>query len=243
MSMKSEDISFLSHFAVLLLAGSGERLKEKELKQYRSFGQKPLFLYAATILDASPEVDAILFVVKKGYEEETKAFIKKANLSKPFFVLVGGSSRAESSKIATTYLQEKGAKPSSLVLFQDADRPNLSETLVRENYQNAEKKGASITAQSITDSVIVCKESGLVDGYLPREEVFLVQTPEAFRLSLLLDAYQKVEESKKTLTYTDEGSLVLFYENVAPLVVNGSKENYKITDPFEATTFSRSKEK
>lgn len=228
-----EEVFSFSRVAILLMAGSGERFHSVTPKQFLKMGGHPLFAYAARVLAESPEVDFILYVVPKGTERATEEALVKEGLKKPHAVIDGGASRSESAQEAVRYLAAQGLKPSATILLQDADRPFLSERYLQENFEAAANNGASVTAVPSSDSVAISKEPLLIDGYLPREEVYLLQTPQAFRFALLQEAFAK----SKAHGYTDEGSLVLGVTGIAPHIVIGDKNNIKITEPADMFFF------
>ena len=128
-----------------------------------------------------------------------------------------------------------GADEKALVLLQDGDRPRLKESYIEDNFKNAEAFGASVTAIPVSDSVAISKWDGILDGYIPREEVYLLQTPQAFQLSLLHEAMEIAAKSQRI--YTDEGSLVLQCKGVNPHIVKGDKNNIKITTKEDQASF------
>lgn len=223
------EISLVSfhRIAVLLLGGLGTRFHSNKPKQFLPMGGQPLCLYGAKALASSPMVDFIVYVVPDGYVKNFEWILEKISLQKPSAIIVGGATRQASGHIAVRYLLAHGARPEAIVLLQDGDRPRLEERYLQENFAAAETYGASVTAIPATDSVAICKEKGVLDGYIPREEVYLLQTPQAFRIGLLNEAMTIAEKMGKT--YTDDGSLVLACRGVNPHVVLGEKRNIKIT--------------
>lgn len=222
--------------AVLLLGGQGERFSTKAPKQFIDMGGKPLFLYAAKALEASPSIDLIVYVCPSGYLDLAKNLLVEKKLSsKESFFIEGGKSRQESCLLALKFLKGKGFDGDSVVLVADGDRPNLLERYLEENTVNAKEHQASVTATPSSDSVAISKLPSLVDGYIPRDEVYLIATPQAFNFSLLFEAELEAEKDGKK--YTDEGSLVLSIKKVAPRIVEGERNNIKITVPGDLALF------
>jgi 2-C-methyl-D-erythritol 4-phosphate cytidylyltransferase len=234
--MKKELFSY-PQIAILLMAGMGERFGAPYPKQFVEMAGKPLFVYSAQALNDAPEIPFILYVIPKGYEKQAEDEIKKAGLAKKHALIEGGLTRGDSSHLGVKYLASHGANPEAIILIQDAARPNLTPRLIQENLEAARKSGASVTALESSDSVAIVKEPGLVDGYIPRDEVFLLQTPQAFRLSVLLDAFGNAKDDIRL--YTDEGSLVLAKAGIQPAIVRGDKDNFKITEPDDKVRFEK----
>ena len=142
-----------SHLALVLGGGSGERFGSKVPKQYKVLAGKPLIAHCLQTLNASPEVDEIFVVAKAGTAEEMKRILIDYGITKARAVMDGGSTRKQSVRIALKYLADSKTPAESLLLIQDGDRPNLTEELIKENFELAEKKGAVVTAIPVSDSV------------------------------------------------------------------------------------------
>jgi 2-C-methyl-D-erythritol 4-phosphate cytidylyltransferase len=224
-----------SRIAILLLGGLGTRFGSSKPKQFLPMGGQPLCLYGAKALEGSPEVDYIVYVVPKGYERNFSLILEKAGHAKASSIIVGGPTRQESGHLAVSYLLERQASPDALVLLQDGDRPRLKERYIRENFAAALEQGASVTAIPSSDSVAISKVPSVIDGYIPRQEVYLLQTPQAFRLGLLAKAMEAAAKAKRD--FSDDGSLVLALANVAPRIVLGDKANLKITTQEDQALF------
>jgi 2-C-methyl-D-erythritol 4-phosphate cytidylyltransferase len=234
-TMNETSLTSSEHIAVLLLGGLGTRFGSAKPKQFLPMGGQPLCLYGAKVLEASPSVDFIVYVVPEGYVKNFELILANAGHAKPSVIITGGATRQASGHLAVSYLLSHGAKKDATVLIQDGDRPRLEERYLKENFANAEKFGASVTAIPATDSVAICKEKGILDGYIPREEVYLLQTPQAFRISLLAEAMEQAESQNRS--YTDDGSLVLALKGVNPHLVLGDKRNIKITTKKDQENF------
>ena len=94
--------------------------------------------------------------------------------------------------------------------------------------QAAEKYGAGILGIPADDTLKQTNDSGFIEKTIERKRMWLVQTPQVFRCSLLRDAHASAV--KKGLTGTDDAFLV---ENLGRPVkmVRGNKYNIKITTP------------
>lgn len=215
------------NIAVLLMAGNGSRFSSKEPKQYFLIKGKPLFSFAAKALDDSQLIDFIIYVVPKGCIEKTSRLINSNSLSKEHIVIEGADSREESSFAALKYLSDSNINEKSLVLIQDADRPFLSERLIEENIQKAREEGAALTTLPSTDSLALISESK-IEKYLPRKDIYLLQTPQTFAFSLIFDAFCNAKLPLNE--YTDDGSLLLEKGDVKPVMVLGNKGNIKVTE-------------
>jgi 2-C-methyl-D-erythritol 4-phosphate cytidylyltransferase len=92
----------------------------------------------------------------------------------------------------------------------------------------AQKFGAAVPALPLTDSLKRLSPDGVIEQGIPRENLWTVQTPQGFRLSILMEAYRRAEKDR--FLGTDEAALV---ERIGVPVhcVEGARENIKITTP------------
>lgn len=215
------------NIAVILMAGKGERFSSSLPKQYVLIGSKELFLYTIEPFLTCPLIDFLLFVVPSSFEKKTEEILIKNKISKECAVIPGSFSREESSYEAIKFLKDKETNPSSIILFQDGDRPFLEEKTILDNVYSAKQFSAVVTAFPATDSLALSEDGYTLSSYLPREKIYCLQTPQTFAFSLLDKAFS---QAKKPLRdYTDEGSLVLDALGKKPRVIFGKKKNVKIT--------------
>lgn len=211
-------------YAIDLIGGKGLRFASLTPKQFVLVNGKPLFAYALSTLDKSPLIDEIVVVGNIDFLERTKKSVSALGLIKPYHVVPGGEKRMDSVFSALSFLKESNIDPSSIVLIQDGDRPNLSERLIEENVKAAFKTGAAVTAIPSTDSLLV-NENGLASSYLVRESIYRAQTPQTFGFEIIYSAFLKVKEENKS--FTDDASIVLNNGGKVSIVM-GDCTNIKI---------------
>ena len=120
------------------------------------------------------------------------------------------------------------SKDSEIVLVHDGVRPFLSQKMVADSIDAAREYGAAITAIPVHDTIKRVDTSGLVSQTIDREGLWRVQTPQAFRYSLLLDAFNKAKS--ENFYGTDEGALIEHLGEPVK-IVEGLEQNIKITRP------------
>jgi len=111
------------------------------------------------------------------------------------------------------------------VLIHDGVRPFVSSILIENTWKAARKTGAAIAALPATDTVKRVRDAR-VGETLPRDEIWLVQTPQVFRKDILLTAY--LEARRQGCSGTDDA---FFVERLGlPVaVVPGERSNIKVT--------------
>jgi 2-C-methyl-D-erythritol 4-phosphate cytidylyltransferase/2-C-methyl-D-erythritol 2,4-cyclodiphosphate synthase len=120
------------------------------------------------------------------------------------------------------------AAPSEVVVIHDAARPFVSADLITRTIAAAAESGAAIAALQARDTVKRANDVRMVSETLPRERIFLAQTPQAFRRDVLEAALEAAARS--TDDATDEAALA---ERAGYLVrlVDGEISNIKVTTP------------
>jgi 2-C-methyl-D-erythritol 4-phosphate cytidylyltransferase/2-C-methyl-D-erythritol 2,4-cyclodiphosphate synthase len=140
-------------------------------------------------------------------------------------VVEGGERRQDS--VANAF---RAVAPSSqIIVIHDAARPLVSSALIERTVDGAAKHGAAIAALQARDTVKRADASRIVRGTIPREEIFLAQTPQAFRVGVLRDALALASTAADA---TDEAMLAE-QAGHSVYLVEGDPGNVKITTPAD----------
>jgi 2-C-methyl-D-erythritol 4-phosphate cytidylyltransferase/2-C-methyl-D-erythritol 2,4-cyclodiphosphate synthase len=138
--------------------------------------------------------------------------------------VVGGARRQDS--VASAF---DAVSPSSdIVLVHDAARPFVSAEVISRAIAAAAAHGAAVVALPVSDTVKqVTMEGGsfVIAGTIPRESIYLAQTPQAFRREVLAAA---VAVGRGGAEATDEAALAEL-AGYAVHIVEGDADNVKIT--------------
>jgi 2-C-methyl-D-erythritol 4-phosphate cytidylyltransferase/2-C-methyl-D-erythritol 2,4-cyclodiphosphate synthase len=148
--------------------------------------------------------------------------------AKPIVVVEGGNRRQDSVRHAF----ERVASAAEIVVIHDAARPLVSHDLIRRTVEAAATTGAAIAALRASDTVKRADAAGRVVGTLPREEIFLAQTPQAFRVDVLRAALALPDDA------TDEAALAERAGHHVQ-IVDGDPRNLKITTAADLETAER----
>lgn len=217
--------------AILLLAGKSERTKSKTPKQYvLSKKNVPLFVETFLRLKEAEFINEIVFVTPNGDIEKVQEYLKNACINpSDYFFVEGGASREESVFNALTKIKENPANRDSFVLIHDADRPYIKAALLKRILEEATKKGTAIPVLKSQDSLVEMTSDSIT--YLPRENIYRIQTPQAFLFPPLYDAFNAKKE--ELALYSDDASVYLSKHQKGLFFVSGEEENIKITTKEE----------
>jgi 2-C-methyl-D-erythritol 4-phosphate cytidylyltransferase len=140
---------------------------------------------------------------------------------------LGGASRQASVRAALEDLLAAGAKRDDGVLVHDAARPGLTPELIETLVETVgDDPNGGLLVMPVGDTVKQGEVGGSVEATLPRDRLWLAQTPQYFRLGLLKDALDQAHRAG--VSVTDEASAMeaLGYR---PRLVTGSQRNLKLT--------------
>lgn len=168
-------------WAVVVAAGSGERLAQVVPKAFVGLGGRPLLAESIERLDASEWVDGVVLVVPAGWEEPAILLAEELGAAKVTQAVAGGATRADSVRCGLAEVPEDAA----VVLVHDAARPLLSEDVV-DRVLTALGDGwdGVVPALAVADTVKRVEGSAVVET-VPREDLVVAQTPQAFSASAL----------------------------------------------------------
>ena len=213
----------MSVCAIVPAGGSGTRMGGTVPKQFRSLNGKPILYHTLKTLQNCGTISEIILVVpEKEYETAHTDWLGKLEIVKK--VVIGGEKRQDS--VYNGFCE--ASQDSEIVLVHDGVRPFLSQKMIADSIDAAREYGAAITAIPVHDTIKRVDTSGLVSQTIDREGLWRVQTPQAFRYSLLLNAFNKAKS--ENFYATDEGALIEHLGEPVK-IVEGLEQNIKITRP------------
>jgi 2-C-methyl-D-erythritol 4-phosphate cytidylyltransferase len=191
-------------------------------KAFLSLGGQPLLLRSALAFEAAPSVGGLVCVVPVGDLDAARDLL--APVTRLVAVVAGGARRQDSVLEGLKALPEGF---DGVVLVHDAARPLVDVDLIETVTRAAEEEGAALPLLPLVDTIKRVR-GGRVEETLDRSELGAAQTPQGFRLDLLVSAYEAAFRDR--VTVTDEAMAV---ERVGSAVkaVAGSPRNRKITTP------------
>ncbi|HET7817355.1 MAG TPA: bifunctional 2-C-methyl-D-erythritol 4-phosphate cytidylyltransferase/2-C-methyl-D-erythritol 2,4-cyclodiphosphate synthase [Sphingomicrobium sp.] len=163
--------------ALIVAAGKGERLGGGLPKQYRPLGGKPVLRWAAEAMQ-HPAVGGVRVVVGEGQQELAAAALAGLDVGE---LVIGGEQRADSVRAGLAEIQ------SEAVLVHDAARPFCPAELIDRLLAPLEFYEGAAPVLAVGDTL--ARADGELRDAVEREGVVRVQTPQAFRLEALRNAY------------------------------------------------------
>lgn len=208
--------------AVVLAAGSGERLGGSTPKAFVELGGHPLLAHAARAALGCPGVAWVLAAAPAGFEDMAHAMLEPIG---SHAVVTGGDTRQASVRAALDAIPDDAR----FIVCHDAARPFASPELfaqvLRALEHPPEAEGA-VPVLAVPDTVKRIR-GGMVVSTEDRSELALVQTPQAFRAPALRDAHARAAEAGLD-GFTDDAA-VLEWAGFRVKAVGGEAGNFKIT--------------
>jgi 2-C-methyl-D-erythritol 4-phosphate cytidylyltransferase len=213
----------MPRFAVILpAAGRSSRFKDKEKKPFATLDGRAVWLRTAELFITRDDVVKTYLVIDPADEELVRRRYA-ANMAFMNVQLVhGGRERFDSVANA---LAQLGPEP-DFVAIHDAVRPCVTEELITAVFGKAAELGAALLAVPVVETVKRVDDKGKVLGTLPRQGLWLAQTPQVFRRDWLQAAYAARGQLKQAVT--DDAQLVEAAGHPV-VVVEGAPGNIKIT--------------
>jgi 2-C-methyl-D-erythritol 4-phosphate cytidylyltransferase/2-C-methyl-D-erythritol 2,4-cyclodiphosphate synthase len=216
----------LTAVAVIAAGGTGTRMNAGVPKQFLEIAGKPILLHAIENLASLEEVTQIVIALPAGHLPAAEAILRRQPLRVKVRCVPGGPNRQESVRRGVAHTDPDA----DVIMVHDAVRPIGDRELMRRVLQAAWKKGAAVPGLPATETIQRVSRSGRVLATPPREELYAIQTPQAFHAGLLKAALKRAHEAG--FLGTDESSVVRWAGHPV-VVVPGSPDNIKITRPLD----------
>jgi 2-C-methyl-D-erythritol 4-phosphate cytidylyltransferase/2-C-methyl-D-erythritol 2,4-cyclodiphosphate synthase len=216
----------ISVAAVLAAGGTGTRMKNAVPKQFLELAGKPILLRTIESIASLEEVRQIIVALPEAHIPAAEALVRQQPLRIPVQCVPGGANRQESVHCGVSQVQPD----TDLIMVHDAVRPLCDSEMMRRVLAAAWTEGAAIPGLPATETIQRVSRKGRVLATPPRQELFAIQTPQAFHSGILVSALDRARA--EGFVGTDESSVVRWAGH-AVWVVEGSPDNIKITRPMD----------
>ncbi|HSE05286.1 MAG TPA: 2-C-methyl-D-erythritol 4-phosphate cytidylyltransferase [Methylomirabilota bacterium] len=214
-------------YAIVPAGGLGARMGSRRPKQYLRLGRVPILVATLRALARAREVAGIVVAVPAARVEPTRRLLARLRVPKILEVVAGGADRQESVWRA---LQRVPAA-AGCVVVHDAVRPFIDAALVARVLAAA--KGGAATCGVPVGETVKRVTAGAIEATIPRQGLWLTQTPQAFTRALLWEAHDKAR--RDGFVGTDDAMLVERL-GLTVAMVPGLPRNLKITTPEDLET-------
>ncbi|MDI9849610.1 bifunctional 2-C-methyl-D-erythritol 4-phosphate cytidylyltransferase/2-C-methyl-D-erythritol 2,4-cyclodiphosphate synthase [Rhodoblastus sp. 17X3] len=215
---------------LVVAAGRGARAGAGGPKQYRELaGRQVLTRTLEALLNGAPEARALVTIHPDDLDLYQGAVAPlpdslRERLLEPVF---GGATRQDSVCNGLEALAALGAADDASVLIHDAARPFVAPGLIARALDAAREKGAAVPGLPVIDTIKKVAEDERIVATPERATLRAVQTPQAFRLALILAAHRAVRaDGCRELT---DDAAVAEWAGHCVFVFPGEAANIKLT--------------
>lgn len=212
--------------AVIAAGGAGTRMRATVPKQFLEIAGKPVFIHTIERIASLEDVVQIILALPEEHIPAAEEILSRTPGRLPVQCVAGGSHRQESVHFGVRHVREDA----DVIMVHDAVRPACDRETMRRVLDAAREKGAAVPGLQATETIQRVSRKGRVLATPPREELFAIQTPQAFHSSILRSALDRAAAAG--FAGTDESSVVRWAGHPVT-VVPGSSDNIKITRPMD----------
>ena len=211
-------------YVIIVAGGKGLRMGSEIPKQFLPIAGKPILMRTIERFhEYDPQLNIIL-VLPESQQQYWHQLCEEHHFDIKHQIANGGDTRFQSSKNGLALIPDD---EDGVVGIHDGVRPFVSTEVISECYETAREEYAALPVYAVTDTLRYIDKRGGGKNVM-RDDYRIVQTPQAFGIRLLKEAYaQDYSEA-----FTDDASVVEHLGHEVALV-EGNQENIKITRPFD----------
>jgi 2-C-methyl-D-erythritol 4-phosphate cytidylyltransferase len=210
----------MAYQVIIPAAGQGKRMGAGKNKLLLELNNIPVLIHTLKVFEEDELCEGIILAIHPQDEEEFILLLKKHNVKKVLDLVPGGKERQDS-----IYNALKTMKTEGIILVHDAARPFIQKDQIHRLLDTAQKTDAAIIGVPAKDTMKTVRDN-VVKATVERSSLWVVQTPQAFRFSLLYRAYEQA--AKDGFVGTDDSSLVERISHPVTMV-EGDYDNLKLT--------------
>ena len=206
--------------AIIVAAGKSTRMGAGTDKAFLSLGSKPVLAWSLLAFERCKEVDRIILVVRKDQQIAAKAVARMFGISKLQAIVAGGNRRQDSVQAGLDACDVD----TRYVLIHDGARPCITPEVIAEVVKLVKRVPAVAVGRRMTDTVKRVDKGTTITETVDRSTLWTVQTPQAFQIKVIRDAYKALGKNEVTddcQAVENAGGQVKIYETNIP--------NFKIT--------------
>lgn len=210
----------MTDYIIIVAGGKGLRMGSDIPKQFLPIGGKPVLMRTIERFHHFSEALQIILVLPKAQQTYWHELCEQYQFDVPYMLADGGETRFHSVQHGLALIPDDAQ---GVVGVHDGVRPFPAIDVIRRCYDTARTAKAVIPVTPVVETL-----RHITEGTKPRGDYRLVQTPQTFDIQLLKAANRQPFSE----AFTDDASVVESYGH-AITMVEGNRENIKITTPFD----------
>jgi pyrophosphorylase len=221
----------IRNIAIVLAGGVGSRLGLSTPKQFFKVAGKMVIEHTLDTFERNPHIDEIVVVSNPVYVSDVENIVLRNGWKKVKKILKGGKERYDSS-LSAIHAYEGGEEVN--LVFHDAVRPLVSQRIIDDVCEALKTYEAIDVTVPAVDTIIEA-EGDHIASIPDRSRLQRGQTPQAFRLSVISEAYKRAFKDPDFKVTDDCGVVVKYMPEVPVHLVEGEESNMKLT--YKEDTF------
>lgn len=224
------------NIAIIIAAGIGHRTGQYIPKQFIHVLDKPIIIYTLEKFQNSKNIDVIEVVCLKGWKELLKTYALQYEIAKLKWIVDGGSSSQESIYCGLRNLKNECSED-DVIIIHDGIRPMVEYEIIDSCIEVCNKYGNGITALPVYEQVFKVFSDISSKDYISREQLKILQTPQAYRYGELKEAYDKAFNNKIGIQKSAYANTMMVELGKTLYFSKGSTKNIKITTKDDIEIF------
>lgn len=221
--------------AIILAGGKSIRNHKNIPNQFIDIHGKPIIVYCLEAYQNHPAIDDIYIVCLRGWENIVSAYAEEYGITKLRGLIAGAESGILSVENGLNHVKDR-YEEDDIIIFQESTRPMVNSEMISNLLQACNENGRANICQSMKDNVQFTFINGKAH-YVDRENTFVLQSPEAYRLGIIRKVFQDARRRKHALT---ESCCAMLMYNLGYDIhfIEGSINNTKIVREEDITLFA-----
>lgn len=224
------------NIAIIIAGGIGSRLQRDIPKQFLEIEGKPIIIYTLSTFQESPEIDKILVVCVKGWENRLKEYADHFGISKLEWIIEGGENGQGSARNGIFFLEDK-CDPQDIILIHDAVRPLITPDIISDCVAICKEKGNASSSIPLQETIVRTKDGISGNQTIDRSEIMRVQTPQAYKYIDILKGHK--DALKAGITNAIYANTMMVDLGHTIYFSKGSPVNIKITTEDDLLIFGK----
>lgn len=224
------------NIALIIAGGSGSRMGLDIPKQFVNVNKKPVIIYTLEAFEKLPQIDAIEVVCISGWEDTLRNYLEHFNIKKVKWIVEGGNTGQESIRNGLYNLEDK-ISPDDNVIIHDGVRPMLDEEIILDVIAKCNQYGNGISSMPYNEQIFIKDDEESTTQYIPRETLRRMVTPQAYKFSLIDNAYHEAFEKNIGISGSSYANTMMVELGHKLYFAAGSDKNIKLTTPDNLLIF------
>ncbi|VEF49960.1 2-C-methyl-D-erythritol 4-phosphate cytidylyltransferase [Bacillus freudenreichii] len=211
----------MDYQVIIPAAGAGKRMGAGRNKLFIEVDSRPVILQTLDVFAADDNCEKIILTIQPNDESQFRDIVASHPGKVKIEFVYGGDERQYS---VYNGLKAAGGR---IILVHDGARPFIRRHTISQLVQAAHDHGAAIAAVPVKDTIKRADHDKVVET-VDRSGLWQIQTPQAFRLPILMNAHEQAKEQQ--YLGTDEASLVERM-GLPVMIIESDYDNIKLTTP------------